>query len=109
LVVAEFVGEVRLSSEELEVVARRAAELVLEELERVPASPFLSVDEACVFLRCKPQRIHDLRSQGRLTRYGDGSRVLVSRDELAAFVAGERVALVSPTRAGSVNGSGVAG
>jgi excisionase family DNA binding protein len=108
--VAELVGRVELSSEELEAVARRAAELVLEELEvSSSVSPFLSVEEAAEFLRCKPQRIYDLRSQGRLSRLADGSRVLVSRDELVALVARERVAPASPMRARSVNGSGVRG
>jgi excisionase family DNA binding protein len=114
VVVAELVGEVRLSEEELELVARRAAELVREELAvaaSLPASPFLDVAEAAVYIRAKPQRIYDLLSQGRLTRRKDGSRVLVERVELDAYLAGERVgcvALASPTRSRSVNGSGVA-
>jgi excisionase family DNA binding protein len=104
------VGRVELSPEELELVARRAADLVLAELDvsAGSVSPFLSVEEAAEFLRCEPQRIYDLRTQGRLSKFGDGSRALVSRDELAAHAAGERVAHASPTAARSVNGSGVA-
>lgn len=113
--VAELVGEVRLSDEELERVARRAAELVREELAvpaPVPASPFLTVAEAAEYVRAKPQRIYDLLSQGRLSRVKDGSRTLVSRVELDAHLAGEavgRVALASPSRLRSLNGSGVRG
>ena len=47
-------------------------------------SPWLSVVEAAEFLRCKRQRIDDLLSQGRLTRYKDGSRVLLLRAEIDA-------------------------
>lgn len=113
---AELVGEVRLSDEELERVARRVAEIVRADLDveaaTVAASPFLSVPEAAEYLRCRPQRIYDLLSQGRLSRFKDGSRALVSRAELDAHLAGEpvgRVALALPSRAGSRNGSGLAG
>jgi excisionase family DNA binding protein len=78
-------------AELVERAASRAAELVLERLGRTARdhlSPYLSVDEAAELLRCKPQRIYDLRSSGVLARFGDGSRALVSRAELEAHLAG---------------------
>jgi excisionase family DNA binding protein len=53
-------------------------------------SEFLSVPEAAEFLRCNRQRVYDLLSARRLTRYKDGSRVLVKRAELLDHLKGER-------------------
>lgn len=76
-------------------------------LERIgdTRSPYLDVDEAAEYLRCKRQRVYDLRSQGRLTKLGDGSRVLVLRAELDALVG---VASVLPPVALNGAGAGVA-
>jgi excisionase family DNA binding protein len=75
--------------------AARAAELVLKKLGSIesPSAPseFLSVPEACELARCSRQRLYDLRSSGRLSKFGDGSRALVSRAELIAYL-GERTA-----------------
>jgi excisionase family DNA binding protein len=57
-----------------------------------PPSPFLTVPEAACYLRCSRQRVDDLLSQRRLQRFKDGTRTLVSRDELAAYVAGNPLA-----------------
>jgi excisionase family DNA binding protein len=46
------------------------------------AQRWLSIDEAAEYARCSRKRIYDLRSSGRLSRTGDGSRVLVDRQEL---------------------------
>jgi excisionase family DNA binding protein len=54
----------------------------------VSPAPFLTVNEAAQLLRCKPQRIYDLLSAHRLTRFKDGSRVLLSRAEVEAWVGG---------------------
>lgn len=73
----------------LEEVARRAAELVLAHLHeqaREP-SPYLTIPEAAAYARCKRQRIDDLLSARRLTRYKDGRRTLILRAELAAYLA----------------------
>jgi excisionase family DNA binding protein len=48
--------------------------------------PWLSVVEAAELLRCKRQRIDDLLSQGRLSRYKDGARTLVSRSEVEEYL-----------------------
>jgi excisionase family DNA binding protein len=50
------------------------------------ASPYMSVDEAADYMRCKPQRVYDLLSARRLTRLKDGSRVLVKRAEIDAYL-----------------------
>jgi hypothetical protein len=39
--------------------------------------------------RCSRQRVYDLLSQGWLTRLEDGSRVLVARVEVDAYLRGE--------------------
>lgn len=71
----------------LESVAKRAAALVLERLEspRVQ-SELMTVPEAAELLRCKPQRVYDLLSDGRLERLKDGSRVLVRRADVVAHL-----------------------
>lgn len=61
----------------------------IERSERRTASPYLTVREAADLLRAKPQRVYDLLSSGRLTRFKDGARVLVSRAELEAYLRGE--------------------
>jgi excisionase family DNA binding protein len=80
----------------------RIAECVLARIgdtlnERRTASPYLTVNEAAQVICNKRQRIYDLLSAGRLTRFKDGSRVLVSRDELDAYLAGTPLRLVAPT------------
>ena len=92
----------------IERIAERAAEIVRQGVPgRDPAdhlrsggwegSPYLSVPEAADYLRAKPQRIYDLLSSRRLTRLKDGKRVLVSRSELDAYLAGNGLSRVAPT------------
>ena len=75
--------------EEFERLADRVAEL---ERRRGTApqseSPYLTVLEAAELLRCKRQRVDDLLSQRRLSRYKDGSRTLVSRAEVEEYLLG---------------------
>ena len=49
-------------------------------------SPYLTVPEAATLLCCKRQRVDDLLSQRRLSRYKDGSRTLVSRTEIDQYL-----------------------
>jgi excisionase family DNA binding protein len=85
-------------AELVEHIARHAAELVLARIEVAGAcsSPFLSVAEAADYLRAGRQRVYDLLSARRLTRYKDGSRVLVSRAELDDYLAGGGSSRVAP-------------
>ena len=79
----------------LEEVVARVAERVAERLvewREISASfdrsrDLLSVREAAVVLRCKPQRIYDLRSAGRLPRTTEGGRAVVRRSDLERLVA----------------------
>jgi hypothetical protein len=50
----------------------------------------LTVPEAAELIRAKPQRIYDLFSDGRLTRFGTDHARLVSRAELVAYVENDR-------------------
>jgi hypothetical protein len=80
----------QLPEEALEAIARRAAELVLEQLaETGGAGEWLTVPEAAAFLRCEPQRIYTLRSTGRLPRHVEGGRALVARSDLLRLVVDE--------------------
>jgi len=74
----------------IETIARRAAELVVRELvdQAGAASPYMTIPEAAAFVRCKRQRIDDLLSSRRLTRYKDGRRTLILKAELEAWLRG---------------------
>jgi excisionase family DNA binding protein len=87
-------------AELVDTIARRAAELVInQQRHQESASPLLTIPEAAELLRCKRHRIDDLLSQRRLTRHKDGSRTLVSRAEVEAYIG-----LASPARRRSDNG-----
>lgn len=73
-----------MSAELVEAIAERAAQLVLARLKPASRSPYMTIPEAAEYARCRRQRIDDLLSSGRLTRYKDGRRTLVSRAELEA-------------------------
>ena len=82
----------------IEAVAQRAAEIVLDLLAREQHFPmYLSVPEAANLMRTKPQRVYDLLSSGRLTRFKDGRRVLVSRAEIETYLAAGALSPVAPT------------
>jgi excisionase family DNA binding protein len=81
---------VELTAEQIESIARRAAEIVAARAEPPPTkSPYLSVSEAADFLRTGRQRIDNLLSEGLLTRIKDGNRTLIARQELDAYLLGE--------------------
>ena len=77
-----------LPPDAVDAIVERAAELVREQLAGRPGE-WLTVDEAAAYARCSRQRIYDLRSAGRLPKTGDGSRVLVRRSDLDAYLGGE--------------------
>ena len=54
--------------------------------EPAPTSPYMTIVEAAAYLRCSRQRIDDLLSQRRLTRFKDGARTLVSRAEIERYL-----------------------
>jgi excisionase family DNA binding protein len=78
---------VELSDEDVRRIADRTAALLRAEGRRgLRESPYLTIDEAAVYLRCRRQRIDDLLSQRRLSRIKDGARTLISRAELEAYL-----------------------
>lgn len=87
----------RIPSVVIEQVAEQVRALLSPELrnQRVE-SPYLSINEAADYLRTSRQRIYDLLSSGRLTRFKDGSRVLLSRDEIDTYLAGTRQSSIAP-------------
>jgi excisionase family DNA binding protein len=58
----------------------------LEARESQPQTELLSVPEAAEVLRCKPQRIYEMRSAGRLPRTVEGGRAVVRRSDLERLV-----------------------
>ena len=72
-----------------QAIAERAAELVLER-QPPPASlpEYLTVEEAADYMRASRQRVYDLLSSRRLPRHKDGTRVLLRRTEIDAYLAG---------------------
>lgn len=79
---------IALPAEMVEAIAQRAAELLAErQVDAVTVtSPYLSVEEAAEYLRCKPKRIYDLTSQRRLSAVRDGSRLLLRRVDLNSYL-----------------------
>ena len=74
-----------------ELVDRLAERVALRLEARDPQleGELLSVPEAAHVLRCKPQRIYDLRSAGRLPRTVEGGRAVVRRSDLDRLIGEE--------------------
>jgi excisionase family DNA binding protein len=80
---------VTLGPEQVEVIARRVAEIVRADPPGPPPrSPYLSPVEAAEVLRCRKRRVYELVADGRLARHGEGRRLLVSRREVEKLAAG---------------------
>ena len=69
----------------IDAIAERVTDM-LAERQPQPAPELLTVDEAAEFLRCRRQRLYDLVSQDRLPHLKDGSRVLIRRVDLLAYL-----------------------
>jgi Helix-turn-helix domain len=77
----------------LDELVERVADRVVRRLEALPtfqAGDLLSIAEAAELLRCKPQRLYDLRSAGRLPRTVEGGRAVVRRSCIERLVSEER-------------------
>lgn len=83
-------GELRLDvpPDLVEAIAERSAEIVLERQGTTESMPYMTVDEAAKYMRCRPKRIYDLTSQRRLPFIKDGSRTLLRRVDLDAYLEG---------------------
>jgi excisionase family DNA binding protein len=74
--------EVSLSPDALEVIAARAAEIVLERNGTASGSPWLTRDAAAAYLGLPVSRLEKDRE---IPCHRDGRRVLYNRDELDTF------------------------
>jgi excisionase family DNA binding protein len=79
-----------LPDEFVKAIAELAAEIAVDQLRAEAQSEYLTVLQAAAFIGAKRQRIYDLFSDGRLTRYGTPGARLVSRAELVAYVENRR-------------------
>lgn len=70
----------------VETLVDLVSERILASEPRSAPSPYLTTDQAAAFLQCSRQRIHDLLSAGRLSRFKEGRRTLVSREEVERLV-----------------------
>lgn len=69
----------------VDAIARRVVQLMPSSA-GAPVSPWLDVDQAADYLRCKPQRIYDLVAAGELRPAKDGRRSLFRREWLDAYL-----------------------
>ncbi|MBA3914896.1 MAG: helix-turn-helix domain-containing protein [Acidobacteriales bacterium] len=69
-----------------EALLPRIREIVADELKKEPQSKFVDVNEAAEILRCRPQRIYNHASEGKLRRFKDGSRVLFARKDVENLI-----------------------
>lgn len=75
---------VELSDEQVEQIAERAAQLVIEH--QPEQDSWLDVAAAAERLRCPKSRIYALVSAKRIPHHRDGSRLLFKREELDEWV-----------------------
>jgi excisionase family DNA binding protein len=77
-----------IPAELVDVIAAKVAGILEGRQPAAAPKRWLTIDEAADYIGAKPKRIYDLRSAGRLSRTGDGSRVLVDRNELDRLIGG---------------------
>lgn len=79
-----------LDAEALRSIIREEVDEALAARQRrsEPTSPYMTASEAAAFLRCRVRRVYELAGDGRLTRHGDGRRLLVLRREVEDLGAG---------------------
>src|SRR3954447_14480229 len=78
--------QIDLPDDALGEIAARVAEILAAQ-QRPAQHRWMTIEEAAEYARCKPQRVYDLRSSGRLRKTGDGpGRGLVDRDELDRLI-----------------------
>jgi excisionase family DNA binding protein len=85
----------QLSDQDLEQLAGHVAQLLAERgLLGPPADPdpWHDVAAAAAYMSCKPKRIYDLCSQRRIRFVKDGSRTLIRRSWLDAYLDSETAA-----------------
>jgi excisionase family DNA binding protein len=75
-----------LGPEVIAAIADEVERRVLAQLGAGSTEPYLTVAQAADYIGAKPQRIYDLCSNGTLTRLKDGSRLLILRAEVDAYL-----------------------
>lgn len=65
-----------------QTLSRRLEHLIVDRPRPSSSRQLLTVEEAAAYLRCKKQRIYDLRSQGRLLAKREGRRLLFTQRAL---------------------------
>ncbi len=77
-----------ITSELVDAMAARIANIVVSAIDGIATTetPYMTVAEAAEYLRCDPQRVYDLASNGRLPRYKDGRRTLHRRVDVMKLV-----------------------
>lgn len=98
-----------LPPELVEEVAQRVAEILAPRFERPAAWPeYMTVKQACEYAGFTPQRLYDLRSSGKLTRFSDGNgksgSARISRAELDELLAGRSRPVATSARTRTGNG-----
>jgi hypothetical protein len=82
--------ELALPAGLVEEIAQRACELTLARLEarelKRAQSPLMTVAETADYLRCKQQRVYELRSSRRLTPLSEHGRALCAREEVEQLI-----------------------
>jgi excisionase family DNA binding protein len=75
----------------LDQIVEEAAQIVIAQLGHPEPdnSPYMTIVQAAEYMQAKRHRVDDLLSKGVLTRIKDGSRTLVARAELEAYLAGK--------------------
>ena len=82
--------KIELSDETVQQLVAEVARRVVAELEPSERSEYVTPAEAADLLRCGRQRIYDLTSAGRLSRYSEGGRTLLLREEVQGLVTCDR-------------------
>lgn len=72
----------------IEQIAQRAAAILADQAP--DSTPYSTVEEAARYLSCKPKRVYDLCSQRRIDFVKDGSRTLLRRVDLDAYLESSR-------------------
>ena len=75
-----------LTEADLRVLVERLRPLLAEREAQPTTARYLTVAEAAEHLRCRPKRVYDLTSQRRLPFVKDGSRTLLRRSDLDAYL-----------------------
>jgi len=80
-------ASVTIPPEVVEEIARRAVQIVLQNIPS-PPGPWLTTTETAEYLRCKPQRVYNLVAEGRLQVRKDGSRSLYHVSDIDEMLLG---------------------